>query len=430
MPPEPPNLILVSIDTLRADHVGAYGYPRPTTPHIDSLAGDSVLFEKCVAHAPSTLASHASILTSRLPRHHGASVSRKTRLADGVTTLTEVLREAGYTTASFNGGIQLDRVYGLDRGFDVYVSTQPDTTEVQETLAGDENRLIHGVAQALGWIEKARAPFFLFLHSYEIHHPYTPDEEHLRVFDRGYEGELPDHISVGTLQDINQRRRTIDSADLGHIIDTYDAELRSADEAVGELLAALRAKDLYDGTMIIVTSDHGEEFAERGMVGWHSHTLFDELLLVPCIVKFPRSEHAGRVASFQARGIDLAPTALAGMGLEIPGGFDGVDLGPQVSGDPAPPLPALSMFNRGHDELSWSLRSRGWKLNQWNDDRLYDLRLDPDEKTDVAETKPRRVKQLREHADALLEAREPPADVATRPREETEEQLRALGYIE
>ena len=429
-PDLPSNLIVISIDTLRADHVGAYGYPHATTPEIDTLAKDSVLFEKCIAHAPTTLASHASIMTSRLPRHHGASIARKTRLADGVITLAETLKHAGYSTASFNGGIQLDAVYGLDRGFDLYESVQTETQSAQAALSGDESRLEHGVDQALAWTSDVQRPFFIFLHSYEIHHPYTPDDEYLSLFDEGYEGDLPDHTSISALKKINYRKDSIDDADRQHIIDTYDAELRSADDAVGDLIAALREKGLYDNTMIVVTSDHGEEFGEHGMMGWHSHTLHDELLLVPLIVKYPQSRNRGLVMPFQVRGIDIAPTVLSALGIEIPMDFDGADLEPFLSGDVDPDLAALSMFDGYSHDLRWSLRANGWKLNQWQHDRLHLLKDDPNEETDIAELESERARQLRERAEELLSAAETPVDVSTRPREQTEDQLRALGYIE
>ena len=179
-----PNLVLISIDTLRADHVGAYGYSLPTTPQIDALAGDAVRFANASSQAPSTLLSHASIFTSRLPHQNGASIGRASRLTDSSISLAELLQARGYATASFNGGIQLDAVYGLDRGFDVYVSAHPYAARPQ-ALAGPEDRLGHGVNQALAWLDGVGGPFFLFLHSYEIHHPYTPDPEDLALFERG-----------------------------------------------------------------------------------------------------------------------------------------------------------------------------------------------------------------------------------------------------
>jgi len=425
----PSNLILISIDTLRADHVGAYGYPRPTTPNIDALARDAVLFKTCVAHAPTTLASHASIFTSLLPRHHGASISRMTRLAEGVPTLAEALLRRGYHTASFNGGVQLDRVYGMDRGFDVYESVKPRQAG-DSALGGDENRLIHGVERSLEWIGKVEQPFFLFLHSYEIHHPYTPDEQTLELFEKSYTGRFPSHISKRLLSRINAGAIAADVTDLQHIIDTYDAELRSADEAVGKLIASLRQNGLYEDAMIILTSDHGEEFTEHGIVGWHAHTLYDELLLVPLIIKFPKSLFAGRVVDSQVRGIDVAPTALEALGIEIPQSFTGSALGANMANGTEQELLALSMFDSGARNPQWSLRSERWKLHSWAEKGLVDLIRDPSEARVVAGQFPRRTKLLRARAMQILDAREKPKDVAVAPRHETLRQLKALGYLE
>jgi arylsulfatase A-like enzyme len=421
------NLIVISIDTLRADHVGAYGYPLPTTPHIDVMARDSLVMSKCVAHAPITLASHASIMTSLLPRHHGASVTRKSRLAAGVPTLAGILNDHGYHTASFNGGIQLDEAYGLDRGFDVYVSAA-SASAAPQTLADAEYRLRRRVEEAIEWLNEAKSPFFVFLHSYEIHHPYTPDEEYLSVFEGDYAGGLPSHISVEILERINSGEEKITEADAAHIIHTYDAELRSADDAVGRLVSYLRENDLYDDTMIVVTSDHGEEFGERGSYGWHAHTLFDELLLVPLIIKFPDSRFAGVVGRSQARGIDVAPTVLAALGIEPPESFAGRDLSLGLAGAAEPPRPAVSMFDVPGDLPFWVLRSGPLKLH-WGM-RLFDLEADPLEQRNVAEENPRHVATLQRLGFALLNERERPEDVAAQLPAEIEEQMRALGYVE
>ncbi|MCP4039460.1 MAG: sulfatase-like hydrolase/transferase [bacterium] len=428
-PTGPFNLIIISIDTLRADHVGAYGYAPPTTPNIDAFARDAVLFERCIASAPTTLASHASILTSLVPEHHGASINRKTRLADGIVTLQEILQDHGYATASFNGGIQLDPIYGLDRGFDVYESVK--THEVKsQVLEGDENRMMAAVERAQGWLREVEKPLFLFLHSYEIHHPYTPDSQRLERFDADYAGPLPRDTSVRLLRRINTALETISKRDLRHIIATYDAELHSADAAVGAFLQALRNDGSYDDSMIIVTSDHGEEFAEHGQVGWHSHSLYDELLQVPLIVKFPNSRFAGERVKTQVRGIDVAPTALAAMAIETPESFSGVDLGGRIGDEQARDLPAISMADSTHEQPLWSIRLWDWKLHDWQGERLFDLARDPGEKNNLASQQPERVAEIRRRAARLLQTRPTPEDAPAQPSAETLRQLRELGYVE
>jgi arylsulfatase A-like enzyme len=252
-----------------------------------------------------------------LPIHHGASIARKSSLAKGVKTLAEVLRDGQYRTASFNGGIQLDAIYGLDRGFDRYVSAQPVDARAS-VLAGDENRMQVGVARALSWLEESDEPFFLFLHSYEIHHPYTPDEKILETVADPYTGDLGNVIEVSFLEAVNRRQKSLGPGDLEHIIGTYDAEPRSVDNALKVFFAELELRGLYDRTMIVITSDHGEEFGEHGSVGWHSHALFDELLRVPLIVKYPESRHAGVVVETQVRVSTLPQPSCPPSGCRFP----------------------------------------------------------------------------------------------------------------
>jgi arylsulfatase A-like enzyme len=431
--PEPaatprPNLVLVSIDTLRADHVGAYGYPRATTPRIDELAADSLRVATCVAQAPITLASHASILTSLLPLHHGASTARRTRLAPGVTTLAEVLRAEGYATASWNGGVQLDAAYGLDRGFDVYESARSHEAQAP-ALSGPEDRLRFGVDRAIEWLDGIDGPFFLFLHSYEIHHPYTPDPEFLALFETDYDGEVPEQVPVELLVEVNEGRRTLDAADVAQVVRSYDAELRSADAAFGRLVDHLKQRGLYDRTMIVLTSDHGEEFGEHGQVGWHAHTLYEELLRVPLVLKFPGSLHAGLVYETPARGIDVAPTALAALGVEVPPSFSGRVLRPGAP--PAEAPPALSMHDTPLPLPLWALRVGSWKLRHVPaGEALYDLAADPAEAANLAAVHPSRAASLRRTGLSLLAGRPPPEAVAAPLDAETEARLRELGYIE
>jgi arylsulfatase A-like enzyme len=208
----------------------------------------------------------------------------------------------------------MDRVFGLDQGFDSY--QQPGSERFNGT-----------VAKAVEWLGTKRTkPFFLFLHTYEPHHPYTPPAEYLALFEDEYTGPLPQDISVDLLREINKNEREIDDRDLEHIIATYDGEIRSMDDGFGYLIEFLREQGLYDDTMIVLTSDHGEEFGEHGKVGWHSHSLFDELLRVPLIVKLPAAAGAGTEVAHQVRGIDVAPTILGVLGLEAPASFSGMSL--------------------------------------------------------------------------------------------------------
>ena len=164
------------------------------------------------------------------------------------------------------------------------------------------------------------------------HHPYTPEDKYLDIFETEYSGNLPKHISVPLIRDINEGKQEINEADQQHIINTYDAEIRSMDDSFGQLMNYLKKKNLYDNTMIIFTSDHGEEFGEHGVWGMHSHTLYNEQLHVPLIVKFPRSRYGNRKVNQLVRSIDILPTVVDYLGDKMPQQFEGYSLMPFVTG--------------------------------------------------------------------------------------------------
>jgi arylsulfatase A-like enzyme len=418
-------VVLVSLDTLRPDHLGCYGYPRPTSPHLDAFREDAVLFRSAFAHAPSTLLSHASMLTSLRPPHHGASIADDLAVPLDVTTLAEVLRAHGYATASFNGGVQLDRAYGLDQGFDVYESVRP-LGAPPESLVDPADRFEHTVERARDFISRQEGRgFFLFLHAYEVHHPYSPDPADLAPFRGHYDGPLPDAVSVELLEEINSGRRPVDDADRQHVVDTYDAEIRSADRAFGALVAFLKERGLYDEALVVVTSDHGEEFGEHGRLGWHSHTLFDELLRVPLLVKLPGGRLAGTTVSSLARGIDIAPTLLRALDLSPPASFEGRDL--LARGAAPGPEEIWSGRDLAGGRMVSSLRTARWKLVGR---RLYDLRRDSGERTDVAVGRPEVARRLAGRRQALVDSRPLPTRRHAQVDGELRERLRALGYVQ
>ena len=412
--PEPAyGAILISIDTLRADGLGCYGHPLPTSPHIDRLRENAILFPTAIANGASTLISHASIFTSLAPPQHGASMRRRRALAPEALTLAEVLREQGLATASFNGGAQLDAAFGVAQGFDLY-----------EIGDGPDDPFDVVVDRAVRWLaDHGERRFFLFLHTYEVHHPYRPSAEDLAALGLAYEGDLPSSIPLDLLREINSGQRPLAPGDLEFIRRAYDAQIRSVDRALGRLVDELQARALYDRVLLVLTSDHGEEFGEHGVVGHHSHTVFDELLRVPLLVKLPESAHGGRTVDAMVAGIDVAPTIVAGLGFEIPPSFDGVDLVALVEGRTEGPEQVLSKVDGG----ATSVRTARWK---WAQKRLYDLQEDPGEKTDVQAAHPEQAAALRRLKDELLARR--PAGVGNpiEVEEALHEQLRELGYVE
>jgi arylsulfatase A-like enzyme len=376
---------------------------------------------QAVAAAPSTLASHASMFTSLAVAHHGASVYAQSALRPGLVTLAQALRGAGFATASFNGGGQMHRSWGLDRGFGVYESA---TDSSSDTEIGDDT-LAEQVDRAKAWLERVGpVPLFLFLHTYEVHHPYTPSPERLRVMESGYSGTLPDRISIRLLEKINSGQRRLHPGDLEHIVAAYDAEIASADAGFGDLLALLRRLGRYESSIIVLTSDHGEAFGERGRVGWHGDTLYDEQIRIPLIVKLPRERLAGRVVETQVREIDLAPSLLSLLGLPVPPEFSGtpIDLASGSSGDPRWAVAGMD----GRPQ-SVAVRTPRWK---WYEGRLYDLAHDPAETHDVASAHPDVERDLQDRLVAVLGSRSIAPRSPMEPDAQVQEQLRALGYLE
>jgi hypothetical protein len=440
----PRHVVVVSIDTLRHDHLGCYGYTPPVSPAIDAFAARSIVFDQAIAHAPSTLPSHASIFTSVIPEHHGAFVFRETGIATGTPTLARVLSSAGFTTAAFTGGGQMAPEYGLDDGFALYA------------VRPAEERFAETVEAALEWWDGATPDrVFLFLHSYEVHHPYTPDPRWLGELSAEYDGPLPDAISVQLLEDINAGRVQINRADLDHIVAAYDAEIRSMDTGWALLIDQLQRRGWLDESLIVFTSDHGEEFGEHGLVGWHSHTLYDELLRVPLIVRFPHGWSGGTRIPQQVRSIDIGPTVLAAIGAPTPQSFQGTNLLSFLgSVTPIPKLPAVSqqdtprrlqLFSvrtetrklvprRLHDDspfehpgLAWKIIRRAYEL--FRPFVLFNLEEDPGETVDLSARHAGEIERLTKVLDAAVSTAPTgvgrPVDID----DETTRRLRALGYV-
>ncbi|MCG6925065.1 MAG: sulfatase-like hydrolase/transferase, partial [Acidobacteria bacterium] len=280
------------------------------------------------------------------------------------------------------------------------------------------------VDRALAWLEEEKPErFFLFLHTYEIHHPYTPSPEDLAAVEAGYRGPLPDEISIDLLNGINAGQTPIGPEDLQHIESTYEAEIRSVDAAFAILLEGLRHLGLYENSLIVFTSDHGEEFGEHGTVGWHSHTLFDELLRVPLLVKYPGAWRAGEALDAQVRLLDVAPTVLGAVGVDRPPVFQGANLTYFVAGGPPPSPYALSAL----DEGATSLRTPEWKRIGR---QLYDLSHDPGETVDVAAEHAGVAEKLRRIKVELVTEGPSIGPVEAPVSPELKERLEALGYVE
>jgi arylsulfatase A-like enzyme len=326
------NVLLVTVDTLRADHLSSYGFALETSPRIDALAAGAALFERAVAASSSTAPSHASILTSLYTRQHSIGYRNgDTRLA-GEPTLPEVLRREGYATGAFVSNVVLRRRAGLDRGFETYDDELPDA-ESHRPLAF-ERRARETTLRALKWLEEAHEPFFLWVHYQDPHGPYDapdgyaerfelprdPHEKPLPVLESSLaSGGIPAYQVLPGLTLPSQYRAR------------YAGEIRYADHWIGRLLDAPRVRD----AIVVLTADHGESLGEGGRYFMHGTTTLPAEAHVPLLLRAPGI--APRRLSTTVSHVDILPTVLELVGVAAPDGVRGVALGPILRGEKPPP---------------------------------------------------------------------------------------------
>jgi len=435
VPPTPPSVLLITIDTLRADHLGTYGYPRATSPEIDALAAQSVVFERAIAASASTVPSHASMMTGRYPREHSVGYSNgATRLVGGVT-LAEALRSAGYQTAAFVSNQVLRKSVGLDRGFDLY---DADLTQ-SETNRGFVERVADATtSKALQWLAGAARdrPIFLWVHYQDPHGPYDPPLDHSRPFERTPAPDEPALPIVGHegLNGIPAYQRIAGLDRLSQYRDRYAGEIHYADAATGRLV---RAIDAARPEMIIaLTSDHGEAFGEHDRYLVHFWTSTPENAHVPFLLRAPglAPERRRELVSH----VDLLPTLLELAQLRPHFEVSGEALGPRLRA--AEPLPERTVYCDVGRELSayskhrflrvdralgaWDLEPEGSGTDWLPPDAGATYRWDKDgswERTTESTPLPAAVRDYTSRAEALFELQ---LDVDERA------QLRALGYAE
>jgi choline-sulfatase len=387
-------MLLISIDTLRADHVGAYGYAKARTPVLDGLAKGGVMFDRAYAASPVTLPSHATLLTGRYPPGH-ASRDNGLRVSADLPTLATILRARGVRTAAFVAAFPLDHQFGLNRGFDVYgdqIPRRPDGRVANERPASEV------VDDAIAWLRQLVPPatpvspappaFFLWVHLFDPHAPYGDPSTGRPALDR------------------------------------YDDEIATVDREVGRLLGALGPA--RSDTLIVATSDHGEAFGEHGEYA-HSIFVYDTTLRVPLLISGAGITPGTRVADAVTLA-DVAPTAMRLLGAPL-ADVDGIDLSPALGGTALPRREQYAESFAPLIEFGWaplrSIRSSPWKLVAAPKPELFDIENDPGEQTNLAASQPTVVRDLQARVD-----RYSPALLATAASANAEaaERLRALGY--
>ncbi len=378
--PGPPNVLLYVVDTLRADSLGCYGNPVVETPGVDRLAREGTLFEDVWAQSSWTRTSVASLLTSLYPAAHGAR-ERFDVLSPGALLLSEILQGAGYRTGFVTSNPNLGSAFGFDQGFgdfvELYGRREPGFVKVAElaTRADEVTR------RAAAWIDASDEPFFLAVVTIDPHSPYTPPAR----FDRYADGSK----SAATGSGEWLRRRDLGPEDRDRIRSLYDAEVAANDEAFADLIDHLRRMGRLDRTIVVFTSDHGEEFWEHGERG-HGLALYEESIRVPLVLRYPPAVAAGMRVARPVQSVDVAPTILELVGLPAPAVLDGRTLFAPREADAF-----ASLRLRGHNHLA--LREGPWKLI-WDltsdKQQLFDLSRSPDERHDVASEQPERTREL------------------------------------
>jgi len=437
-------VLLVSIDTLRADHLGSHGYGRDTTPNLDALARQGVRFSRAFTTASWTLPAHMSIMTSRYPHQHGVQ-RKKQRLDAAIPTVAELFRDSGYATGAFVSWFFVGKRYGFDRGFESFEELLPERESLDGARRGEQV-----VDAALSWLaaRDSHRPFFLFVHLFDPHLHYDPPEPYAKLF--GGDSSMPDAGRYERLrpyiEGLQREPRRIPAALLEQAVALYDGEVRYADDQLGRLLAALESRGQADRTVVLVTSDHGEELDDHGSMEGHQWTLYDEVLHVPLVLRAPDGPR-GRTVNALVEILDIAPTLLAFAGIEPPGGFRGRSLVPWLAAPEPEPEPRLvfsqiERFNsrsavRGDRYKLIHTRARGRNAaGASNQERfeLYDLRSDPGEHENLYAARPEVVASLRAalerwQQDALAgEGRSSTPAPAFSPEERA--QLERLGYLE
>jgi len=489
VPEGKPNILLITLDTVRADHVSCYGYERQTTPNLDAFSREGVLYKNAYATSSWTLPSHASIFTGKYPTRHGAHFNTNSaqiakyfesqkgqqfdmsdlntksilKLSEDNITLAEILSERGYRTAGIIGGPFTASIFGLAQGFDYYdekfLDVEKDTSfslicqlvdlffSLKDFIAQHGYSAVKRSASQLNeaafqWLEKNHEqPFFLFINYFDAHTPYLPPPPYDGYFGKTDKGIIAHYSprtgsSYVTAESVlmfaviaGSHQLTPEEKEL--FVTRYDGEIRYLDHCLGLLLERLKSLKIYDNTLIIITSDHGEAFGEHSLVS-HGRTLYEEMLRVPLIIKYPSASPGRGVIEKRVSLVDLFSTILFSLGYPIPSGIDGGILvksdHPIIAEwyykwwDPEKYQRDLKSVYQGKYKYIWA--SSG--LNE-----LYDLEKDPGEENNLIQKFPHGAQEMQGTLNQWLTSFKPPGaeGKAVKINKSMEEKLRALGYV-
>jgi arylsulfatase A-like enzyme len=416
-PPARPNVLLVTLDTTRADRLGLYGYARPTSPNLDALAAESVVYEVAYSTSSWTLPAHASLFTGKYPKSHGAShdpegplvlaeaidaphAIRARSIAPSERTLASLLREAGYATGGVVAGPWMLGTFGLAAGFEAW-----DDAGILNAAGRRAADVTDG---ALAWLEDVHEPFLLFLNYFDPHFPYAPPAAWASSF-------LPPGVQPNP-------RSAAQASDL------YDAEILYMDHEFGRLLRALHERGVYDRTLIVVTSDHGELLGERGEWG-HERFLWEPLVRVPLVVRHPGGRGAGTRVRDPVSIVDIFSLILDAAGIEVPAGAQG-EVPPARSRPLLAEVDPIADGPTGRWKARWEGRQKTL-VNTLGERYVFDLAADPEEHENLADRDPARAERAVRALEQAFQALPPAAEAGEgfTIDDATREALRALGYL-
>jgi arylsulfatase A-like enzyme len=487
-PKDKPNVLLITLDTTRADHLSCYGYRRLTTPHLDKFSREGMLYKNAYATASWTLPSHASMFTGKYPTKHGAEYSGHSlysgnilskgqrddrfdpeerarkflKLPEDNLTLAEILSEKGYRTAGIIGGVFCSSIFGLAQGFDyydeVFINVKKDIQFFLIFQVIDLFFPLHDLCAQYGylgkriasqvnesafeWLDKNyRQPFFLFINYFDPHVPYFPPPPYDKYFGevktdmillRNHKGEsgfvnLEENLIMATLE--GRHKLTHDEREL--LVSQYDGEIRYLDHCLGLLFEKLKALKVYDNTLIVVTSDHGEAFGEHGLIE-HGLSLYEEVLRVPLIIKYPSASLRREVVEKRISLVDLLSIILSFLDYSLPLGIDGKNvesLECPVIAETYAMLWSTDRFNRDIKTVYQGEYKYIWSSNKL--DELYDLKKDPSEEVNLIARYPLGAQSMKKILEQWLASFKRAGVKREKAyiNKSTEERLRSLNYV-
>jgi len=442
-PQDRPNVLLVTLDTVRADQLGVYGHPFVKTPSIDHLASQGARFDLHLIQEPQTNPSHASMFTGMYPSSSGVRVHMVDKLPPNLQTLATIFNAAGYGTAGLYSWMSFDNQYcGFERGFQLYQNVAGDMPDALDNavlrraaaefrvaeeylLAPKKVSELVGVQQEMEWRNKGRAdvttdaaiaqlqvmasnPFFMWIHYFDPHYPYVPPPPYDTQYDPGYTGKLD--FTIDTIQAIEQGNIQPGPEDVKRLMSLYQGEITFMDSHLGRLFTEIDSLGLADKTVVALTADHGESFGEHATFKedtdfFHPHDLYNTEQRTPLVIRYPGQIKPGTVVQAPSQAIDLFPTLLEAAGMQAPDQNQGHSLLPLLDGSDSGA--GRAAYGAMPDYVFSSVTVPGWKYirnNASGSSELYDVQSDPEERHDLSASNPDKGKELGDSLQAWMKA--------------------------